>query len=154
SILRPCQFRRRGCRSSGAKYGGRALDPASSDISSGMERRVIEPRNCKRLQHRTCPQEIWSRAPRLLKRPDGDERTPRRSRLSPSELGLDRLLRLDLGTPRLPVVPQPAREIPRAVLEEPTAQQHRLLLQLGPAPVDEGQQHLPSNLVAETPRVL
>src|SRR5262245_3325610 len=92
SILRPCQFRRRGCRSSGAKYGGRALDPASSDISSGMERRVIEPRNCKRLQHRTCPQEIWSRAPRLLKRPDGDERTPRRSRLSPCELGLHRLL--------------------------------------------------------------
>src|SRR5262249_49846594 len=60
---------------------------------------------------------------------------------------------LDLDTPRLPVAPQPACEVPGAVLEEPPAQQHGLLLQLGPAPVDEGQQPLPIALLAVALRV-
>src|SRR5262249_9463886 len=84
--------------------------------------------------------------------PENSARPRSRSRRrEPAPVGRPRL---GLATPRLPVPPQPAGEIPGAVLEEPPAQYHGLLLQLGPAPVDEGQQHLPVALVAETPRVI
>jgi hypothetical protein len=57
------------------------------------------------------------------------------------------------GTPRLPVAPQARAERPGLVLEEALAEQPRLLLQFGPAPVEEGQQRLPLPRVAEPVRV-
>src|SRR5205823_1179546 len=62
--------------------------------------------------------------------------------------------RLRRGSPRLPVTLESPRKLFRPILEKELPEVLRLLLQLDPAAVDQGQQQLQRGLVAEAVRIV